>query len=158
MPDFFDVVADFSLQENNDINPTCLLRSYRGGLRCCKGGTVLLDKDQSVPQTPASFKLKYRYYYEIGSTNSTKSPDGTVVPVVQDTFGVGWFNEARNNEHDVPLCKSADKTQCTHVISSNITASTLGHACATGKGCKLITMEGHCHIGCIRCAHACSEL
>ena len=58
--------------------------------------------------------------------------------------------QAHNNEHDVPLCKSEDKDECRHVITSNITASDLGRACATGKGCKLITMEGHCHIGCIK--------
>ena len=39
---------------------------------------------------------------------------------------------------------------CRYEVTSNITASNLGGACKTGKGCKMITMEGHCHIGCIR--------
>ena len=49
------------------INPTCSLKYYSGGLRCCKGGVVLLDSDQVVPQTMNMWKLKYRYYYEEGS-------------------------------------------------------------------------------------------
>ena len=53
------MLDDPAFPENNNVNPTCLLKSYKGGLRCCKGGTVLLDKDQSVPQTNHSFKLKY---------------------------------------------------------------------------------------------------
>ena len=131
---------------NSSINTfgslTCFrLKSYKGGLRCCKGGTVLLDKNQTVPQTNNTFKLKYRYYYEIGSQDPKK---------VQDTFQCGWFTEHANNEHDVPLCKSKNKTECTYTITSNLTASDLGGPCKSGTGCKMITMEGHCHIGCLK--------
>ena len=106
------MLDDTAFPENNNINPTCLLKSYKGGLRCCKGGTILLDKNQSVPQKALQFKLRYRYYYEMGSTAVNNA---TGVPVVQDTFQGGWFSEAHNNEHDVPLCKEADKSKCQYV-------------------------------------------
>ena len=56
-----EMLDDPAFPENNNVNPTCLLKSYKGGLRCCKGGTILLDKNQTVPQTNNTFKLKYRY-------------------------------------------------------------------------------------------------
>jgi hypothetical protein len=31
-----------------------------------------------------------------------------------------------------------------------LTAADLGGACRDGPGCKMIVMEGHCHIGCIK--------
>ena len=69
---------------------------------------------------------------------------------VQDTFQCGWFTEHANNEHDVPKCKSANKTECTYTITSNLTASDLGGPCKSDGGCKMIIMEGHCHIGCLK--------
>jgi hypothetical protein len=28
---------------NNGVNPSCLLASYRGGIKCCAGGTIITD-------------------------------------------------------------------------------------------------------------------
>jgi len=119
------------------VNPSCDIHAYRGGLRCCKGGTVILDSNQSVKNNEQfEWQLKYRYYYEVVEDESK----------VQNTFMTSWWTEHNNGEHDVPLCLEKDKSQCRDVITSNFTA---GQFRGCEKGCRFITMEGHCHIGCI---------
>ena len=119
------------------VNPTCDIHAYRGGLRCCKGGTIILDDGQNVTNNVVKeWQLKYRYYYEVVE-DPTK---------VQNTFMTSWWTEHNNGEHDVPVCLEKDKSKCQNVITSNFTAGAMG-GCA--NGCQFITMEGHCHIGCI---------
>lgn len=36
------MLDDPKWESNGRVNPTCLLKSYRGGLRCCKGGVLHL--------------------------------------------------------------------------------------------------------------------
>ena len=82
----------------------------------------------------------FRYYYEV------------IEPGTEDkytnTFMTSWWTEHNNGEHDVPSCNASDTgvSTCTgtYTITSNFTA---GDMC--GNGCTFITMEGHCHIGCI---------
>jgi hypothetical protein len=57
-----------------------------------------------------------------------------------------WWTEHNNGEHDVPKCTETDQSKCVNQISSNFTAGMMG-GCA--NGCQFVTMEGHCHIGCI---------
>jgi hypothetical protein len=118
------------------VNPSCDIHAYRGGLRCCKGGTIILDSNQTVKNnTVFEWQLKYRYYYEIVDDPSK----------VVNTYQIGWWTEHNNGEHDVPLCLEKDKSICKDRITSNFTA---GEICGGNKGCRFITMEGHCHIGC----------
>jgi hypothetical protein len=122
------------------VNPTCDIHAYRGGLRCCKGGTIILDSNQTVKNNVAwEWQLKYRYYYEV-----VEDPKAADAP--QNTFMTSWWTEHNNGEHDVPVCLSADKSKCQYIITSNFTAGQMG-GCA--NGCQFVTMEGHCHIGCI---------
>merc|ERR1711988_1775655 len=79
---------------NHGVNPTCDIHAYRGGLRCCKGGTTLLDSNQTINPEPFIWQLKYRYYYEIVEDPAT----------VVNTFQSSWWTEHNNNEHDVPKC------------------------------------------------------
>jgi hypothetical protein len=119
------------------VNPTCDIHAYRGGLRCCKGGTIILDEGQNVTNNDVfEWQLKYRYYYEI-----VEDPKTT-----QNTFMTSWWTEHNNGEHDIPVCLESDKSKCQNTITSNFTAGMMG-GCA--NGCEFITMEGHCHIGCI---------
>lgn len=125
--------------DNDRVNPTCLLKSYRGGLRCCTGGTVLLDRNQTVPQTKDNFQLKYRYYFEEVAGASA----------VVDTFFTYWWTEYNNNEHDVPACRAGE--ECTYQMTSNFTAGDMmaqTGALHGAKGIELIHVHGHCHIGC----------
>jgi len=121
------------------VNPTCDIHAYRGGLRCCKGGTILLDEGQNVTNDVTfEWQLKYRYYYEV--------VDKTVKPAPVNTFMTSWWTEHNNGEHDIPVCLSKDKSQCTNTISSNFTVGQMG---GMANGGQFITMEGHCHIGCL---------
>jgi len=118
------------------VNPSCDIHAYRGGLRCCKGGTIILDSNQTVKNnTVFEWQLKYRYYYEIVEDPSK----------VTNTYMTSWWTEHNNGEHDVPLCLEKDKANCFDRITSNFTAAEI---CRNPKGCRFITMEGHCHIGC----------
>jgi len=117
------------------VNPSCDIHAYRGGLRCCRGGTIILDSNQTVKNdTVFEWQLKYRYYYEV-----VEDPSKVV-----NTFETSWWTEHNNGEHDVPLCLEKDQSKCQDKITSNFTA---GQMCP--QGCRFITMEGHCHIGCI---------
>jgi len=96
------------IKTNNSI---CDIRAYNGGLRCCTGGSLLLDVDQEVPAPTDSFFMKYRFYFEEYTTQ-------------QNTFRVWWSTEARNNEYDVPkssancLDPTTPKEDCEHTIRS----------------------------------------
>jgi hypothetical protein len=112
------------------VNPSCDIHAYRGGLRCCKGGTVILDQDQNVTNNYVwEWQLKFRYYYEI-----VEDPTQ-----VQNTFMTSWWTEHNNGEHDVPVCLESDKSKCQNTISSNFT---VGMFRGCENGCQMITMEG----------------
>lgn len=120
-------------ESNGRVNPTCLLKSYRGGLRCCRNKAILLDTNQTVPSEVDRYHLKCRFYYEVVEDTSK----------VAQLYGVGWWTEHNNNEHDYPKAKEGEKAE--YIITSNFTAGEMTHTPTT-----LIHMEGHCHIGCYR--------
>jgi len=131
------MLDDPGWESNKRVNPTCDIKAYNGGLRCCKGGTILLDSDQNVTNNVVfEWQLKYRYYYEVVE-DATK---------VTNTHMTSWWTEHNNGEHDVPKCDPKNPATCDYTITSNFTASQFG-GCA--NGCTLMTMEGHCHIGCV---------
>merc|ERR1711907_444212 len=82
------------------------------------------------------WQLRYRYYYEIVQDPAT----------VKNTFMTSWWTEHNNGEHDVPKCDPKNPATCDYTLTSNFTAGLL-RGC--GNGCELITLEGHCHIGCV---------
>mmetsp|Transcript_75614 Transcript_75614/g.105008 ORF Transcript_75614/g.105008 Transcript_75614/m.105008 type:complete len:440 (-) Transcript_75614:72-1391(-) len=130
------MLDDPGWESNHRVNPSCDIHAYKGGLRCCKGGTVILDSDQNVTNNYVfEWQLKYRYYFEVLEENTTS----------QNTFMTSWWTEHNNGEHDVPLCEEGD-ADCTYTITSNFTAGDM-NGCQ--NGCQFITMEGHCHIGCL---------
>ena len=123
---------------NKRVNPTCDIKNYNGGLRCCKGGTILLDSNQTVANnTMFEWQLKYRYYYEI-----VEDPKNTPI----NTRMTSWWTEHNNGEHDVPKCDPKNPATCDYTITSNFTAGQFG---GCENGCSLMTLEGHCHIGCV---------
>lgn len=91
--------------DNDGVNPTCSLKKYRGGLRCCHGNDYIADTEmvtkvmKEVNETGAYdyFQMKYRYYFEDADTavyNGRKTVD--------TKKDIGWFTEHGNNENDVP--------------------------------------------------------
>jgi len=106
-------------------NAICDVRAYNGGLRCCTGGSILLDADQEVPPQKDSFFMKYRFYFEEYTTQ-------------RNAFRVWWSTEATNNEYDVPKSPAncADPAtpmeDCQHVIRSvfhGVDMLSLGSGC-----------------------------
>merc|ERR1711964_573670 len=95
---------------NEKINPTCMLRSYKGGLRCCKKDSILLDRNQIQPEELDTYQVKFRYYFE----------EVQDVTSVSDLHFTSWWTEYNNNEHDVPACRPGE--ECVYTITSNFTA------------------------------------
>jgi len=157
--------TDWPSWNNNSVNtnwhgenPTCNLKAYRGGLKCCHGHDYIVDTDmltkilaEQKNNTPGAmdyFQMKFRWYYE----DATKVYDG--LPTVDTKINIGWYTENGNGEHDVPPCDpSRDRVEglgdCVYNISSNFTGMNWPHSGTTpGSEVELIHVEGHCHIGC----------
>ena len=154
--------------DNMGINPTCSLKKYRGGLRCCHGNDFIADTDIALKAQNASqtyFQMKYRYYFEDAAVSASK---GTVLKANVDTKkDIGWFIEHGNNEDDIPPCDPErdmvptdyfpdfakqgllqDKV-CINNITSNYTGAQFAGNPPAGQEIAMIHIEGHCHIGCL---------
>lgn len=63
-------------------------------------GSILLNKNQTVPQDVYSYRLRYRYYYNIvpqaNSVDTKVSAVAVAAPV--ETFVASWWTEHLNNE------------------------------------------------------------
>jgi len=128
--------------DNGGVNPTCELKSYKGGLKCCGGGTIITDTAEARAALVAEadydeYQVLYRYYYEDGTTLYNNNP-------ITDTYWTFWWTEYNNGEHDIPPCYN---DECIATITSNFTGANLPQASKT-TGSELIHVEGHCHIGC----------
>ena len=55
-------------------NPTCWIDTYQGGLSCCHHETILLDQDQSPPEEKLEYHMKFRFYYQTYTPESSSSP------------------------------------------------------------------------------------
>ena len=130
-----------SYTDNGGVNPTCELAAYRGGIKCCAGGTLITNGAENRAKLVADgdydhYQVMYRYYYE----DATALAEAGTPPL--DTFNVIWWTEWTNGEHDVPPCYS---DPCVDTISSNVTGGTLG----LGSDTLFVHVEGHCHVGCL---------
>ena len=133
--------------DNSGVNPTCQLSAYRGGLKCCAGGTIIMDGADNRAALVAEgnydkYQLLYRYYYEDAA--AVQQQQAGNAPIV-DTYWTYWWTEFNNGEHDVPPCYASS---CVYPLTSNFTGANLPGAKA-GVDTLLIHVEGHCHIGCL---------
>jgi hypothetical protein len=131
--------------DNAGVNPTCQLSAYRGGLKCCAGGTIITDGAANRAALVAEanydkYQLLYRYYYEDAAAVEQAGNKAIV-----DTYWTFWWTEFNNGEHDVPPCYASP---CVYPLTSNFTGANLPGAKA-GVDTLLIHVEGHCHIGCL---------
>jgi len=77
------------------MNPTCSVQTYNGGLQCCYDGMNLLDADQEIPPLVSEFRYKIRIYF----TEYHPSPGG---PAYDNSMYLFWETEEWQTEYDVP--------------------------------------------------------
>lgn len=87
---------DGSLQEQH--NPTCLARTYAGGLNCCAHKRILLDVDQVSPPDLLRYHMKFRIWFQ----EYVPSVPGTNKPSHQDLPRIYQQTEANAGEYDIP--------------------------------------------------------
>ena len=119
-------------------NPTCDIRTYRGGQVACHHMWSLLDADQSIPwvDQPLEYRLKFRFWVQ-------EFDESYHTNVHRTTWGI-----ASPTEYDVPKCKegvpgcskeidpSTGKERWIHTIRGTFQA---------GKAGKLVAAHFHCH-------------
>ena len=123
---FFDTGRGCAEQPYSDLlaqsNPVCHLETYQGGLKCCRHGKYLLDKNQSVPWSdqPLEYRLKFRFYYQDYDKNVTEAlsePHESKSHLDIERFQ--WMTDIRIGEYDVPECLTlGDPDSCIHTITS----------------------------------------
>lgn len=155
--------------DNGGVNPTCSLKKYRGGLRCCHGNDYIADTkvvEQAINASTDFFQMKYRYYFEDADKPKTSTKGVRKgQPVIAASKNIGWFTEHGNNENDVPPCNPKTDnpkmtigpahahqdptraTDCITNITSNFTGAMFAGTAPAGTEIQLIHMLGHCHIG-----------
>lgn len=130
-------------------NPTCFVETYRGGLKCCRDGQSLLDKDQEIPWPDQylEYRLKFRFYFE------EYKPDVAEKSVAshQDLTRFFVATDANPGEYDITQCpKGTPPAQCIQIITArftvrSITPSTGNPDSNSIEGIKLIYAGPHCH-------------
>ena len=87
-------------------NPTCDVRTYRGGLATCLHGWHLLDEEQAVPwaDQPLVYHKKFRVYFQSYNASHHKQ-------ITRQDYGVGAGGGAATpalatggDEYTVPQC------------------------------------------------------
>lgn len=145
------------LTSNNTI---CNLETYQGGVQCCRHGTFLLDKAQTIPTVVDEVQLKLRVYFETYNASRHRS-----------LMRLYWQTEAWVGEYDIEQCAAGTPVeQCVSTMTSHFTfADTMNglnspinppaHCdsktdpwCAdkslvTANGVSLIYAAAHCHSG-----------
>jgi len=132
------------------LNPTCWVETYVGGLLCCKHENVLLDADQIDDTRVMELYLKFRFYYQpfIALPNSA--------PSHLSLHRFYFQTEAWAGEYTVEACHPASPPEyCIQEITAHWTGRDMLYDCdpkkdpkncpVTDKGFQLIYAGGHCH-------------
>jgi len=127
-------------------NPSCDVRTYVGGMQCCRHGNILLDADQEVPPEEDVVYYKWRFYHRLW-----RPADIQVYPLV-------WYLSHARKSIEYDATEAPAKTppsEAVHMITSNFSMAdilTRSHiSLPKGKnGVMLIQAGGHCHSpGCL---------
>jgi hypothetical protein len=113
----------------HNMNPTCDIRTYSGGLSTCHHGWHLLDEDQEVPWSsqPLEYWMKFRVYFQ------EYKPELHV-----ETFDITWSIAGATGEYDVPVCAAGTPVEnCTHEITGVIVPP--------GDDLHFVAAHYHCH-------------
>lgn len=125
-------------QQNKDLlaqrNPSCDLRTYKGGLSTCHHGWKLLDADQEIPwqDQPLEYYKKLRIYFQEYKPDFHKQ-------LFRRDWGIAC--DGAHAEYDVPQCApGTSPAECTHTISG-----TWMPVPASQKDMYLVAIHHHCH-------------
>jgi hypothetical protein len=129
-------------------NPTCDINLYAGGMACCRGNQILLDKDQAQPGPPSTVFYRWRFYYEEFDAARHRQ-----------TYHLEW--QFGHIEYDVPKApEGTPAAEAVHTMTTRFTGMDLmsmGNANAGGKSgggwdltnasrsIELVMMGFHCH-------------
>jgi len=106
-------------------NPTCQADTYVGGIMCCDGGNILLDKDQNPWQDDImTYYLKFRFYFQEYTPGSHLN--------LQRLY---WQTEVAAGEYDIVQCDpGTPPSQCVYTITSRWSVRQMGETCSTSEG------------------------
>ena len=137
-------------------NPSCDIRTYRGGMTCCHHHVHLLDANQNLPAKVDEFYLKFRFYYEEAPI-VVSDPAAT-----KNVFFMFREVEFNHGEYDIPQCiPGTDPRECVHTLISNFQVKDTISDCKGDRSkwmcapsypsfpqsqeIDLIHVSGHCH-------------
>ena len=159
------------LQEpNGDLvqkkNPTCWLDTYRGGLKCCTSGNILLDKDQNPWKDDIlKYYMKWRFYFQdFDNVTVVNVTDPVTNAVTEKLEGppshqnlVRFFHDGGGaGEYDVVKApEGTDPNDTIYQITTHVRVRDGVHMCdarysphcagPAKSGINLIYASGHCH-------------
>ena len=129
-------------------NPTCDINLYSGGMACCRGNQILLDKEQVQPGPAMTVYYHWRFYYQVFDAN-----------VHRQTYHLEW--QFGHIEYDVPKAPlGTPPEEAVHTMTTRfrgIDLMSMGNANAGGKSgggwdltnmsrpIELVMMGFHCH-------------
>eukprot|EP01047_Picozoa_sp_COSAG01_P001690 COSAG01_NODE_40_length_32708_cov_25.641234_5_plen_866_part_00 len=121
-------------------NPSCDVRTYVGGMQCCRHQTILLDADQEPPPYVDEVFFKWRFYVR----EFRPATDRAIIDLT-------WYISAADHsiEYDAPAAKFGEIAE--HVITSNFTGLDFiqrSHDVDLNRaqsGIHFVQMGGHCH-------------
>lgn len=116
-------------------NPTCFLETYSGGLSCCKHKNILLDANQTGPQDPMTYRIKFRFYFEEFQNH-------------QNLYRMYFMTEAYSGEYDVPQAPLGTPPENTiHTITAHFQVKDMinPRQFKNSKGIKMYAASPHCH-------------
>jgi len=139
-------------------NPTCDVRTYVGGMACCRDGNFLLDADQEVPGYVDEVYFKWRFYFE------DWDPRRHVQAVhlewaLNGCDSGGGHAGCRHIEYDVPKAPAGTPPErAVHAVHARFRARAMFTPCdaraeaycadprnVTSAGVQLVMAGGHCH-------------
>ncbi len=140
-------------------NPSCDIRTYRGGMTCCHDGVRLLDADQPLPTRQDNFVAKFRFYFESEAVEDTPPTRNRT----ENAFFLFREVEYNHGEYDVPQAQpGTPPEERVHTLISSFTVrdtiqdcggNMAKWMCAPSQGGKfpqsdaidLLHVSGHCH-------------
>ena len=94
-------------------NPTCDIRTYQGGLRCCPHEGFLLDHDQAVPDDVLEYRFKVKRFYFQPHDARKHEP----------VWRWGFSGSPGSDEYDIPKCAAGTAQHRSASIRSSRTSS-----------------------------------
>ena len=102
-------------------NPTCWVDTYQGGQSCCHHKNVLLDADQKQPDELLTYHLKFRFYFQPYTPETSTAP-----PSHENLIRLYYQTEAWAREYDVPKADPGTPPEATiHEITARWRVSIL---------------------------------